>query len=174
MVSSRIFAYVTTFVLLVISGIHLAFYYPQLPDPMASHFDFSGQADNFMSKELFAVIYICMQLGFAVLFVSLGRFLYVVPHALINVPNKAYWLSDQRRSQTINTMETMLAWLGSSTLALMLIIFHLTCLVNLKQVKPSPMLLLAPGAAFSLITLVLVAITVSRFYTVPKDSANAR
>lgn len=172
MFSSRVFAYVTTIVLLAISGIHLAFYYPRLPDPMASHFDFSGQADNFMSKERFAIIYMCMQMGFAVLFVLLGRFLYVVPDALINVPNKAYWLADQRRLQTIKTMETMLAWLGLGTLALMLIIFHLTCLVNLKQVEPSPMLLLGPGAAFSLVTLVIVAITVSRFYTVPKDAAN--
>jgi uncharacterized membrane protein len=78
--------------------------YSRLPERMASHFDASGVANDWMSRDG----YVWFMVG-VVTFVSLTmlaafgsiRFL---PNAVINIPRRDYWLAPERRDETAGTL----------------------------------------------------------------------
>jgi uncharacterized membrane protein len=78
--------------------------YSRLPERMASHFDASGVANDWMSRDG----YVWFMVG-VVTFVSLTmlaafgsvRFL---PNAVINIPRRDYWLAPERRDETARTL----------------------------------------------------------------------
>jgi len=78
--------------------------YARLPERMASHFNASGVANGWMSRDG----YVWFMVGI-VTFVSLTmiaafgsvRFL---PNSLINIPRRDYWLAPERRDETARTL----------------------------------------------------------------------
>ena len=88
-------------ILLLLCIGHAAYYYPLLPDRVASHFGASGQPDAWSSKESFVKIYFFVIAFIAVLFPGIGLILGKIPASLINLPNKDHWLSPERREETI-------------------------------------------------------------------------
>lgn len=82
----------------------MAVTYRQLPERMASHFNASGVANDWMSRDG----YVWFMVGI-VTFVSLTmlaafgsvRFL---PNAVINIPRRDYWLAPERRDETARTL----------------------------------------------------------------------
>ncbi|MBA4107643.1 MAG: hypothetical protein C0485_18065 [Pirellula sp.] len=78
--------------------------YSRLPERMASHFDASGVANGWMSRDG----YVWLMVG-VVTFVTLTmlaafgsvRFL---PKSLINIPRRDYWLAPERRDETARSL----------------------------------------------------------------------
>ena len=78
--------------------------YARLPERMASHFDASGVANGWMSRDS----YVWFMVG-TVTFVSLlmvGTFSLIryLPNAVINIPRRDYWLAPERRDETARTL----------------------------------------------------------------------
>ncbi len=122
---------VLTLALLAIALGHGGYYYPQLPKTVASHFDVVGRADGWSSKESLMVEHAATLLGSAAVFLSLGWLLRLVPRSMVSLPNKDYWLADDRKAATYATLNHQLLWFGCATLAFLLILFHLTVRANL-------------------------------------------
>jgi uncharacterized membrane protein len=122
-------------ILLLLCIAQVAYYYPLLPDRVASHFGASGRPDAWSSKETFVTIYLIVVAFIAVLFPGIGLVLRKIPTSLINLPNKDYWLLPERREETIAVLSRQFLWFGSATLLLLLDIFHQSFRVHLGQAQ---------------------------------------
>lgn len=122
-------------ILLALCIAHAVYYYPLLPDRVASHFGASGQPDAWSGKETFVKIYIAVVAFIAILFPGIGFILRKTPASLINLPNKEYWLSPERVQKTIDVLSRQFLWFGSATLLLLLDIFHQSFKVHLGKAQ---------------------------------------
>ena len=85
------------FTLPLVAAVHMAVYYPQLPERMATHFGPNGQADGWMSKSAFTAFFLIMITFMTALMSGIGTLIRVLPPEMINLPNKEYWLAPERR-----------------------------------------------------------------------------
>ena len=127
---------VPLFILLLLLCIaQVTYYYPLLPDRVASHFGASGRPDAWSSKESFVKIYFIVIAFIAVLFPGIGLMLRKAPTDLMNLPNKGYWLSPERKEETVDVLSRQFLWFGSATLLLLLDIFHQSFRVHLGKAQ---------------------------------------
>jgi uncharacterized membrane protein len=112
--------------------IYFSFLYPQLPDPMASHFNANGVATAWMPKSGFFLLF-----AFVMLFASTPVFLLPWQIAAksndkLNLPNKEYWLAPERRGETMRYLGIQMGWFGCALLAMLLCGFYFAVAANLK------------------------------------------
>ena len=143
---------------------HAAYYYPLLPERVASHFGGSGRPDAWSSKETFLKIYVGAVAFIAVLFPGVGFLVSKTPNSLINLPNKDYWLSPERRSETVASLSRQFLWSGSATLLLLLDMMHQTFRVHLGKAAAldHPITSLAFYILFSLLWIVALIVRFQR------------
>ena len=72
----------------------------QLPARVATHFDFHGLPNGWMSRSGHIVFVFILGTVVPVLVIGLLTFVRSLPPALINVPNREYWLAPERRRET--------------------------------------------------------------------------
>jgi len=118
--------------LAAIGLIYFSFLYPQLPDPMASHFNASGVATAWMPKSGFFLVFV-----FVMFFACVPVFLVPLQVAAksdnkINLPNKEYWLAPERRVETMRYLEIQMGWFGCALLAMLLCGFYFAVSANLR------------------------------------------
>jgi len=122
-------------VLLFLAILQTVFYYPQLPNIIASHFAANGEANGWSSKQAFFLIY------FAVLSLLLGVFLFLplvlprLPVSLINLPNRTYWLAAERKEQTLQFVRDRMWRAGAATMSFLIATFQLVIQANLRPEK---------------------------------------
>lgn len=93
------------YVCMQISGITFVLITSQnLPTLVASHFDASGQPNATMPLTHYVAIYLAMMLLTTNLIAFLSLILAKVPHSLINIPNRNYWLSPLHMNETQNIL----------------------------------------------------------------------
>ncbi len=157
-------------VLVLALAAQAVYYYPQLPERVASHFGAGGEADGWSSKTSFFVIeglVVALMIGS---FLVLPRWMRSLPEGLINLPNKAYWLAPERRESTFAAMGEGMLWCGVATLALLFIIFQWTIQANLAPPPKLPdgmWVLMAGYMAF----VVVWAIRFHRSFALPPGEA---
>jgi len=120
-------------VLCVLSVVQVVYYYPLLPERVASHFGPSGQPDAWSTKQSFITLYLIVMGFLTLVFLGMGFCMSKIPVSLINMPNKDYWLSPGRRQETFDFMSHYFLWFASATLMLMLDMFYQTFQVNLGK-----------------------------------------
>ncbi len=116
---------------LLAAGAHIAIYYPRLPVSVASHFDASGRANGWMSRDGFVLMYAGVVALIGVLFAAIALLLRRIPDALINLPHKDHWLDPARREQTLAWLGRWMLWLGVATIAFLIWVMQLTFEANL-------------------------------------------
>lgn len=109
------------------------YYYPRLPETVASHFGLNGQPDAWSSKTFFVAFYLVMT-GICVgLFVGVTLAMPKIPVWAINLPNKDYWLSEDRKQSTFDFLFHYFLWFASATLVFLLHTFHQAFQVHLGK-----------------------------------------
>lgn len=123
----------TNLVMLVVTAliaiVQITFWFNQLPDPMPSHFNGAGKVDGTMSKSGFMVMNVGLQAMFLIGFPLLSMLMKRMPDSMLNIPNKEYWLTPDRREQTLDTNGQFLNTIGWLSGWLMISLFHLTAQV---------------------------------------------
>lgn len=119
--------------LLVGALVHLAAYYPSLPDRVPSHFDAHGVADGWMSKDAFVLTMTAVYALTGGFFVILAQALPSIPTSMINVPNREYWLAPERRAKSLGELARRLTRFGAVTVVLVLALVHESILVALER-----------------------------------------
>jgi len=109
------------YALLVAHAIH---HYYILPDHVATHFGFSGEADAWGAKTVFFFWYFIMTGILAALFTGVNHALSSGHTSLLNIPHKEYWLAPERIHDTLSSLRSILLLLGSGTLLFVLDIAH--------------------------------------------------
>lgn len=125
---------------------HLVYYYPRLPERIASHFNHLGEPDGWMSKAnfmIFEVVLLAFVLG---LFRLISFSFEKMPISLINLPNKEYWLAPERRSETFRVLKENLETLQIALLAMLVSINQMAFRANIDRENLSPASWLVIGA----------------------------
>ncbi len=74
-----------------------------------------------------------MAVGIPLFLVGLTRLIRILPHSLINLPNRHYWLSTERKNQSFIAIEGAMIWLGAATVQSLAGIFYVTVKANLNE-----------------------------------------
>jgi uncharacterized membrane protein len=127
--------------LIAVMVVQAVWYYQQLPETVASHFDGAGHADGWSSKMAFFLIMLGTAAAMALLFLALPKSFGKIPAQFISLPNRDYWLSDEKRGETIRHIEGEMGWFGVATMVLLIVIQQLTINANLG---PEPALSSTP------------------------------
>lgn len=102
--------------LIVVCLLMMAYYYPQVPQRMASHFAADGRANGWQSREAFFVLIILVSASSAVVCFLAPRQIAARANAKINLPNRDYWLAPERREETMRFISATMAWFGCGIL----------------------------------------------------------
>ena len=140
------------------------YYYPLLPDRVASHFGASGLPNAWSDKETFLKIYLFIVVFVGILFSIISVVIRKLPDSMINLPNKDYWLSLGRRQETIDFLARQFLWFGSATLLLLLDVFHQSFNVNPGKAQnlSHPVASLAIYIGFSLLWSIILIVKFMR------------
>jgi uncharacterized membrane protein len=115
-----------------------AFYYGMMPDPMAAHFGFSGEADSWVSRDGFFIFSLAIIFGTILIFLGIPRlFRKLKIKKYLNLPNKEYWTSPERIDFFYDYFEHSFQWFGVANIVLMVCVMQLTFEANLR---PEPVL----------------------------------
>jgi serine/threonine-protein kinase len=139
-----------------------------LPESVASHFGPGGVADGFMTREAYARFMVCLVVVVPSLVFFVSRFAQRLPVALINLPNKSYWLAPERQQASLASLGRFGAVMAYAT-ALLLCLVHFM-VVQANKVQP-PHLEAAPlvgvmGLFFAVLGVAMVMF-IGRFFRVP-------
>ena len=145
----------TVFVVLLAAALlQMAWYYPRLPERMASHFDAAGRANAFLPKPAFFILYASVLGLLSVLFLLTPMLLARLPNGMINLPNRDYWLAPERRSLALAKVQAFSVGFGNGMLLFLLLVFRDVMRANLLEVPELSMriwVFLALLAAFSIV-----------------------
>jgi serine/threonine-protein kinase len=127
-----------------------------LPDIVAVHFDASGQPNGFTTQEDCRQFMLSLTLGapaFIVLVTALIPRL--IPPAMINIPNRAYWLAPERAAESLGFLSEQGIWFGCIFLAFLACVDEL--LVKANSAAPP---VLPTGQFLGLMVLLFAAISI--------------
>ena len=117
--------------LVLASALHMIYYYPLLPDRVASHFDAYGRPNGWSGKTVFFSIYAGVVVLMAVIKTATRLSLTKMPVSLINLPNKDYWLSPERYAGSMAVLMKYMNGFWSATLFFLMGTMHLAFRANL-------------------------------------------
>lgn len=120
-------------VLAVFATFQMVYFYPVLPDTVASHFGAGGRPDGWSSKTAFFTIFAAALAMTVVLFLALPLAILRLPASWINLPKKDYWLAPERARATREWLSRRLLWFGSATLAFLVFTLQATVRANLAD-----------------------------------------
>jgi uncharacterized membrane protein len=157
--------YLAIMVLLVLASVvQTLYYYPQLPEVVASHFNSSGIANGWQPKGVFFGIYGGVIMLLVLIFSASTLFIDRVPDTLINLPRKDYWLAPERRAETFTFINGQMMLFGNATLVLIFMVFHFAIRANLTPQKQLPSSIMLPLlGAYILFSLVWTLRFILRF-----------
>ena len=119
--------------LVVLALAQVGYYYPQLPDTVASHFDGAGHANGWSSKAEFFGIMLGMMALMAAVFLAIPKMISSVPTSCISLPHRDHWLSEEHRAETIRFIDDRMSWFGVATILLILATTQFTIDANLRS-----------------------------------------
>ncbi|MCZ6882727.1 MAG: DUF1648 domain-containing protein [Gammaproteobacteria bacterium] len=89
------------FITLIALGVLQSFYYyPQMPEILASHFDGSGEPNGWSTKTEFFALYLMLLLMTAIIFIFVPRWAEQRANFGVKLPHREYWLAPERIVQT--------------------------------------------------------------------------
>lgn len=120
-------------ILLAAAAAQIWHFYPQMPEKMASHFDARGDANGWMPRDGFVVVYLLVLGLIAVIFNVLPAIMRFLPSWMVNLPHKEYWLSPEHRGEAERIIALYMNLVGNATITFLLCIFHLAFRANLAR-----------------------------------------
>lgn len=108
------------FLLIIGSFLQMLYFWPLMPDLMASHFNGTGQANGWAPRVGFFILYSGLIVLLFITFRIFPRLLKRFPDNLINLPNKNYWLAPEHREATFTVIEKQMTLFGNATVMLII------------------------------------------------------
>ena len=123
-------------IILLLIGLFVAqifYYYPNLPEIMASHFNGYGEPDGWLSKQSFVALEGVILSVIVFEFTMLPLLIEKMPDSLLNLPNKDFWLAAERRAETFSTIRQNFEWFGIMLLTLFVAVNQLVFRANINR-----------------------------------------
>ncbi|MEZ5428051.1 MAG: DUF1648 domain-containing protein [Pyrinomonadaceae bacterium] len=115
------------------------YYYPNLPEKMASHFNAAGEPNGWMSKNVFFIFEAGLLLLILAEFTLIPFLIRRSPAKMINLPNKDYWLAPERRDEAFAVIGNYFDWFSVLLAALFIAVNQLVFQANLARENISPL-----------------------------------
>ena len=118
------------FALVALAILQTAYYYPQMPEIVASHWDGLGAPNAWSSRNGFFGLYL------GIVFMLVGIFIYVPDWSLrrkqmgMKIPNPEYWLAPERIEQTREFFKRQMIIMGVVHLSLAVFVMQLAIQAN--------------------------------------------
>lgn len=119
------------FILVGIYISQLIFYYPGLPEYVASNFDGSGNPQAWMSKTMFYFVGISVLILPFLVFLFLPKLLANTPAKYLNIPNKDYWLAKDRKDVIIEKVSKYYEWIFVGIMVFTIIVSQMVIRANI-------------------------------------------
>jgi uncharacterized membrane protein len=119
------------FALALLGAVQYVYYAPRLPEVLGSHFAVNGAVNGWQSKAAFFSMELAIVVLAAVVGFGIPRIIAAMPVSLINLPNREFWLSPERRDETLSYIRVWSAWFGCALLAFLLFVMELAFRANL-------------------------------------------
>jgi len=150
--------------LIFIAALQVIYYYPLLPQTVASHFDGAGNPNGCSSKEQLIGIYFMIIVMMSLSYLGLPLLLKYIPVSFINFPKKDYWLAPERKEGTFLFFADKMLMFGNATTFFLILTFQLTFEANLNSARhfPSDAMLILLGGYFIFVVFWLIRL-ISRF-----------
>ncbi|NUN96507.1 MAG: DUF1648 domain-containing protein [Candidatus Omnitrophica bacterium] len=117
--------------------VHALYYYPQLPNTVASHFDTFGRPDGWSSKASFLINSLISAGSCMLVLVGFSFAIRRLPDSIVDrfliIPDKDYWLAPEYRRETLDAISRCGFWAASAVLLMMFALDHQAIRVNLDQ-----------------------------------------
>lgn len=104
-----------------------------LPPVVASHFAVGGAANGFMPRAGYLALMMALMVGVPLLLVGLASVVRVLPTESISLPNREYWLSPERREETLAFLESHGRFPGVLLLIFLCFVHALVLVANGRQ-----------------------------------------
>ena len=104
----------------------------QLPPEVPIHFDFNGEPDGFSSRSTHLWTMSSLVVGTTLFFLFFCWLTPKIPDSMVNLPDKEYWLAEERRSETYVRIQLMLIWVGVLTTLLFSTLAFFSWLVGMN------------------------------------------
>jgi len=122
-------------VLIFITAVQIASYYPQLPETVASQFDGAGNPNGYSSKKILISIYMMVIAVMLLIYLVLPALFRYIPKSLISLPKKDYWLAPERREKTFTFIAEQMLCFGNATFILLIATFQIAIEANLSDTR---------------------------------------
>jgi uncharacterized membrane protein len=109
------------------------YYFPLLPELVASHFGAGGRPNGWISRTGFLVFYLIMIAILASAMFLLPLLLRHLRTTAINIPNREYWLLPEHRGQAYEMLINEMAWFGNAILLFMVCVMQLVFEANTRS-----------------------------------------
>jgi uncharacterized membrane protein len=119
--------------LLAAAFLQMAWYYPRLPERVASHFDAAGRANGFLPKPAFFVVYAGVLALLSFVFLLTPLLLARLPNSMINLPNRDYWLAPERRTVALAKVQSFSVGFGNAMVLFLLLVLRDVMRANLMD-----------------------------------------
>ena len=119
------------FIFVLLHAAQTIYYYPRLPSVVAQHFGSDGRPNGWAPREAFFVISWVILLAISALLMLTPRLLKRVPVAMINLPNKAYWLAPERKQESLAFLQRGSEWIGVLTAGFLVVVMNRAIRANL-------------------------------------------
>jgi uncharacterized membrane protein len=123
-------AHLVLLLLLGAVGLQTVYYYPQLPETVASHFSGSGTPNGWSSRQEFFGIYWGMVVVMLLVLYGLPLLYRRFPKISSNIPNKEYWMAPERREETFAFLSARMHWFANATIVFLISTMQLVILTN--------------------------------------------
>jgi hypothetical protein len=147
--------------LYVAALVQLGWIVSRMPAVVATHYDAAGHPNGSMTRGGLVVFQLGILAVTAGAFLGLPALLGRISPRLINLPNREYWLSPERRAATLAAVRNWMAMVGSGTVLLMMAVAGL----NFRANQETPPRLSSPAIVSCILGYLLyVAALLVRFY----------
>lgn len=121
------------YALVALAIVQVIYYYPRMPDIVASHFDGLGAPNDWAGKTGFFGLYLGIVLMLVVVFEYVPRWSESRSKFGMKIPNRDYWLAPERIEQTRGFFRRQMYIMGIAHMLLSIFAIQLAILANLEQ-----------------------------------------
>jgi uncharacterized membrane protein len=121
------------FTLVALAIAQIVYYYPQVPEVVASHFDGLGDPNDWSGRNGFFGLYAAMLVLLIIVFIFAPRWSEKRARYGMKIPNKEYWLSPEHIDQTRAFFRRQMLVMGIVHLSLAIFTVQLVIEANFDQ-----------------------------------------
>ncbi len=156
-------------ILFALVGVFVAqimFYYPNLPAQIATHFDELGRPSEIMPKRLFMTFEAALLLLILTETTLIPVIVERLPSRFVNIPNRGYWLAEERRAETFAAIRRAFDSLGVVLVTFFIVINQIVFRANIMRENLSALVFFAFFGVFLIVMIGWMYLLIRRFRVV--------